>query len=90
MGSLQLIALFIGVAIIAGACGYAGSIVGRRNPRRVFVLGFLCGSVTGSVLRGRRRRLANRTLRRVLPGSRGSDPRRRSRPRPQKVRVAVR
>lgn len=78
--------LVVGVAIVAAIGGY---LVGRPNPRRarqVFIAGFLCGSVTGSAVR---RRLTQRAFRRVLPRA-FSDPRRRSRSRPQKVGLAVR
>ncbi|CAM3446956.1 hypothetical protein MYFR107205_10995 [Mycolicibacterium frederiksbergense] len=60
-------ALVVGVALVAAIGGY---LVGRPSPRRsrrVFIAGFLCGSVAGSVLRGRRRRLAHQAMRRVLP-----------------------
>lgn len=86
MGTLALV---IGVAIAAAICGYR---LGRPNPRharRVFVAGFLCGSVAGTVLRGRRRRVAHRAVRRMLPQA-FSDPRRRSRSRTQKIGFAVR
>jgi uncharacterized membrane protein YfcA len=83
---MATVALVVGVAVVAAIGGY---LVGRTNPRRarqVFLAGFLCGSVTGSAVR---RRLAQRAFRRVLPRS-FSDPRRRSRSRPQKIGFAVR
>lgn len=78
MGTLALI---VAVAVVAAAGGYlAGR---RRRPaRRVFVAGFLCGSVTGVALRHRRVR---QTFRRVLSGSR-----QRGRGRAQQVRLGVR
>lgn len=80
------------VLVVAVAAAIGGYRLGRPNPRRdrrVFIAGFLCGSVAGTVLRGRHRRLAQRALRRVLPQT-FSDARRRGRSRPQKVGFAVR
>ena len=63
MGSLgpsHLIALLLAVAIIAAIGGFITSAVTRRNKRRArgfFLLGFLCGWMAGSILRGRRRGL---------------------------------
>ena len=64
MGTLALV---IGVAVIAALGGY---LVGRRprRARRVFIAGFVCGSAAGSILQGRRRRLANHALRRIVGG----------------------
>jgi hypothetical protein len=80
-------ALVVGVAILAAICGYLVGRPSRRRSRHVFIAGFLCGSVAASVLRGRRRRLAQQAMRRVLPQT-FSDPRRRSRPRSRKVGFA--
>jgi uncharacterized membrane protein YeaQ/YmgE (transglycosylase-associated protein family) len=63
MGSLgpsHLIALLLAVAIIAAIGGFIASAVTRRNKRRArgfFLLGFFCGWMAGSILRGRRRGL---------------------------------
>lgn len=72
MGTLALV---IGVAVIAALGGY---LVGRRprRARRVFIAGFVCGSAAGSILQGRRRRLANHALRRVVGGGVAVGPRR--------------
>jgi hypothetical protein len=69
--------LMLGVATVAGLSGYTGSVLARRRRRRargVFVLGFLCGAVTGGVVRSRRRRrrVTYRVARCVLPSSRRS------------------
>ncbi|MDZ7884700.1 MAG: hypothetical protein U5N53_18245 [Mycobacterium sp.] len=82
-------ALVLGVAVVAAIGGYLVGRPSRRRSRRVFIAGFLCGSVAGSVLRGRRRRLAQQAMRRVLPRT-FSDPRRHGRSRPQKIGLAVR
>lgn len=61
MGTLALVAV---VAVVAAAGGYA---VGARSPRRgrrVFVAGFLCGSLTTVLMRHRRVRRS--ALRRVV------------------------
>ena len=58
MGSLGLISLLLAVAIIAATCGYIGSAIARRNKRRArgyFILGFMCGSMAGTILRRTRR-----------------------------------
>ncbi|MCF6389071.1 hypothetical protein L2K20_19010 [Mycobacterium sp. MBM] len=86
MGTLALV---IVVAAVAAWCGYR---VGRPTPRparRLFIAGFLCGTLAGTVLRGRHRRLAQRAMRRMLPPS-FSAARRRGRSRTQKVGLAVR
>src|SRR5271166_900091 len=63
MGSLaptQLISLLLAVAAIAAASGFIASAIARRNKRRTrrsFLLGFFCGLMAGSILRGRRRGL---------------------------------
>jgi uncharacterized membrane protein YfcA len=82
-------ALVVGVAIVAAIGGYLVGRPSQRRSRRVFIAGFLCGSVAATMLRGRRRRLAHQAMRRVLPQA-FSDPRRRSRSRTQKVGLAVR
>ena len=63
MGSLEpthLIALLVAVAIIAAICGFIASAAARRNKRRargLFLVGFFCGLMAGTILRGRRRGL---------------------------------
>ena len=60
LGPTHLIALLLGVAIIAAICGFTASAVARRNKRRArgfFLLGFFCGLMAGATLRGRRRGL---------------------------------
>ena len=60
LGPTHLISLLLAVAIIAATCGFIASAVARRNERRtrgVFLLGFSCGWMAGSILRGRRRGL---------------------------------
>jgi uncharacterized membrane protein YeaQ/YmgE (transglycosylase-associated protein family) len=60
LGPTHLISLLLAVAIIAATCGFIASAVARRNKRRtrgVFLLGFFCGWMAGSILRGRRRGL---------------------------------
>jgi|EndMetStandDraft_2_1072991.scaffolds.fasta_scaffold30904_2 hypothetical protein len=58
LGSTQLIALLLAVAIIAAIGGFVASGVARRNKRRarrLFVVGFFCGLTVGAILHGRRR-----------------------------------
>jgi hypothetical protein len=61
MGSLavtQLVSLVLAVAAIGVAGGFIASAVVRRKKRRaraIFVLGFFCGLMAGSVLVARRR-----------------------------------
>ena len=61
MGSLGPAAalwLLVVVAMVAAACGFAASIVTRRNhrrTRRIFMLGFLCGYAANPLVRRRRR-----------------------------------
>jgi hypothetical protein len=61
MGSLGPAAalwLLAVVAMVAAACGFAVSIVTRRNhrrTRRIFMLGFLCGYAANPLVRRRRR-----------------------------------
>jgi uncharacterized membrane protein YeaQ/YmgE (transglycosylase-associated protein family) len=60
LGPTHLIALLLAVAIIAAIGGFIASAVTRRNKRRArgfFLLGFFCGWMAGSILRGRRRGL---------------------------------
>jgi len=61
-GVMQLVTLLLGVAVVAALCGYLGSAIARRkrNKRRArgtFLLGFVCGSVAGVILRERRHRM---------------------------------
>ncbi len=54
LGPTHLIALLLGVAIIAAICGFVASAVARRNRRRArgfFLLGFFCGLMAGAILR---------------------------------------
>ena len=62
LGAMQLVALLLGVAVVAALCGYLGSAIARRKrtkrrARGTFLVGFLCGSVAGAILRERRHRI---------------------------------
>lgn len=60
LGPTQLIVLLVAVATIAAICGFIASAVARRNKRRArgsFLVGFVCGLMAGTILRGRRRGL---------------------------------
>ena len=60
LGPTHLISLLLVVAIIAATYGLFASAVARRNRRRArgfFVLGFFCGFMLCTSLRGRRRGL---------------------------------
>jgi hypothetical protein len=57
LGPTHLIALLLAVAIIASIGGFIASAATRRNRRRArgwFILGFFCGLMAGTKLRGRR------------------------------------
>jgi hypothetical protein len=59
VGSIKLISL-LAVAVIAAMCGFIAAAAARRNKRRArgfFLLGFVCGLTTGTILRRRRRGL---------------------------------
>jgi hypothetical protein len=59
LGPTQLIALLVAVAITAAMCGFAASVLARRNKRRtrrIFVVGFCCGLLAGGIVRNKRRR----------------------------------
>jgi hypothetical protein len=66
MGAFGSLALLAVAAIVAASAGYLGAVVARRDKRRArgyFVLGFFCGSITGRLLRTRRRSLHRRAMR---------------------------
>ena len=52
------LALIVVVAVVAAAGGYTAGRRSRTRTRRVFVVGFLCGSVVGAPMRRRLMRLA--------------------------------
>lgn len=51
------LALIVVVAVVAAAGGYTAGRRSRTRTRRVFVVGFLCGSVVGAPMRRRLMRL---------------------------------
>jgi MFS family permease len=60
LGLMQLFSMLVGVAIVAALGGYLGSHIARRKERRargIFLLGFVCGSMAGAILRDRRQRV---------------------------------
>ena len=57
LGPTALIAALLAVAIVAAISGFIASVLARRNKRRargIFVVGFACGLMAGTVLRRRR------------------------------------
>ena len=57
LGPTAPIAVLLAVAIVAAISGFIASVLARRNKRRargIFVVGFACGLVAGTVLRRRR------------------------------------
>jgi hypothetical protein len=57
LGPTHLIALLLAVAIVASTAGFVASAARRRNKRRArgwFIVGFVCGLMAGTKLRGRR------------------------------------
>jgi hypothetical protein len=57
LGPTHLIALLLAVAIIAAFIASAVAHRNKRRARRFFLVGFVCGLMTGAILRGRRRHL---------------------------------
>ena len=60
LGTAYPLSLLLIVAALAAVSGFSAAVLARtkkRRPRRIFVVGFVCGLAASTVLRRRRRRL---------------------------------